>query len=38
MHHLGPLVDELQKRGYDLKTLKFSIRKNPAQRDEGESR
>lgn len=26
-HHLGPLADELEKRGYDLSTFRFEVKK-----------
>lgn len=36
MTHLGPLVDELEKRGYDLSTLRFSVKlkDQPSERNE----
>jgi hypothetical protein len=30
------LVEELEKRGFDIKTLRFSIQRKPAPQNEGE--
>lgn len=28
-HHMGPLLEELDRRGFDLTTVRFTIRRKP---------